>query len=150
MSKKTILWLSLISLIISIIGIVVFVPIVISAANTVASQCSQDQIQHGTCNVSLSAVAGAGFFVGILIFVVAGLVGLIAWVGALIRSAKMQTWGWFVVVLIFGGLGTLIYGIAGPANQQPMMMAAYPAPGYPPQPGYPPEQPGYPPQYPRQ
>jgi hypothetical protein len=39
---------------------------------------------------------------------------------ALVRSAKMQTWGWFVIVLIFSGLGTLIYVLADPrgANLQ--------------------------------
>jgi hypothetical protein len=32
----------------------------------------------------------------------------------------MQTWGWFVIVLIFSGLGTLIYVLADPrgANLQ--------------------------------
>jgi len=39
---------------------------------------------------------------------------------ALVRSAKMQTWGWFVIVLTFSGLGTLIYVLADPrgANLQ--------------------------------
>jgi hypothetical protein len=55
----------------------------------------------------------------------------IAWIGALIRSAKMQTWGWFVVVLLFSGLGTLIYAIAGPSDQQVPATAYYPPPGYP-------------------
>lgn len=132
MKKKTILWLSLISIICSIIGIIVF----IAATAAAVGSCSQEQLQAGTCTVSSAGSAGLGIgsLIGILLFIVAGICGLIGWIGALIRSAKMQTWGWFVVVLIFSGLGTLIYALAGPADRPQMAYA----------------QQGYPPQYPQQ
>lgn len=135
MSKRIILWLEVIAIIVSIIGLAVFLPTVLSVAQT----CTPEQLSAQTCTPTVSTGQGAGFVIGVLLFVVAGIVHLVAWIGALIRSAKMQTWGWFVIVLIFSGLGTLIYAIAGPSNQP--AMAAYPAQGYPPQ---------YPPQYPRQ
>lgn len=131
MRKRTILWMEIISFILAIIGLAVFLPAILSVAQT----CSQAQIDAGTCTPTVSAGAGAGFAIGVVLFIVAGVLATIAWIGALIRSAKMQTWGWFVVVLLLHGLGTLIYAIGGPSDQ-PVMAA------------YPPQQ--YPPQYPRQ
>ena len=131
MRKRTILWMEVISFILAIIGLAVFLPTVFS----VAQSCPQDQINAGTCTPSVSAGAGAGIGIGVVLFIVAGILATIAWIGALIRSAKMQTWGWFVVVLLLHGLGTLIYAIGGPSDQS--VAAAYP-----------PQQ--YPPQYPRQ
>lgn len=128
MRKRTILWLDVIALLLAIIGAVVLIPTVLSAAQT----CTQAQIDAGTCTPNVSAGVGAGIVICVILFIVAGILGTIAWIGALIRTAKMQTWGWFVVVLIFHGLGTLIYAIAGPSDQ-PVMAAAYPPPGYPPQ-----------------
>jgi len=130
------LWLEVIAIIVTIIGLAVFLPTVFS----VAQSCTPEQISAQTCTPTVSTGQGAGFIIGVLLFVVAAIVHLIAWIGALIRSARMQTWGWFVVVLLFSSLGTLIYAIAGPSSQ-PMMAGAYPPQGYPPQ---------YPPQYPRQ
>jgi uncharacterized protein with PQ loop repeat len=129
--KRTILWMEVISFILAIIGVVAFLPSILS----VAQSCTQDQLNAGTCTPSVSAGAGAGFAIGIVLLIIAGLLATIAWIGALIRSAKMQTWGWFVVVLLLHWLGTLIYAVGGPSDQ-PAMAA------------YPPQQ--YPPQYPRQ
>lgn len=122
MSKKTILWLALISDILVVIGLVVYLPSVFSAVQS-AQSCSAEQLSAGTCTPNVAASVGAGFLIGILLFILAGIPGLIAWIGALIRSAKMQTWGWFVVVLIIGGLGTLIYALAGPPDRPPMVAA---------------------------
>lgn len=126
MSKRIILWLLVFSGLLTIIGLAVFLPAVFSAAQS----CSQTQLQAGTCRPAVSAGEGVGFAVGILLFIVAGLLATIAWIGALIRAARMQTWVWFVIILLLHGVGTLIYAIAGPASQP--ALATSPLPGYPP------------------
>ena len=131
MKKKTILWLVLTAIVLTIIGVAVFVP----AIATAAGHCTQEQLNTNTCSVDLHGGQAAGVVIGSILWVIAGLLWLVAWIGALIRSAKMGSWVWFVVVLIFSGLGTLIYAIAGPAERP--AMTNYPPTSYPPA-GYPP------------
>jgi hypothetical protein len=136
MKKKTILWLVLSALVLTIIGIAVFIPGFASAAG----HCTQEQINANTCAVNLHGAQAAGVVIGSILWVISGLLWLVAWIGALIRSAKMGSWGWFIVVLILSGLGTLLYAIAGPADRP--AMTTYPPISYPPA-GYPPiQQPG--------
>ena len=137
MSKRIILWLAVIAHLLALIGLAVFLPAVFSTVQT----CTQAQLQAGTCTPTVSTAQGAGIGIGILLFIAAGILATIAWIGALIRSAKMHTWVWFVVILLAHGLGTLIYAIAGPSDRA-AMAAAYPFPGYPIV--------DRPPQYPRQ
>ena len=131
MSKRVILWMELISFVLAIIGLVVFLPAVFSTVQT----CTQEQIQANTCTPTVGATQAAGFGIGVILFIIAGVLATIAWIGALIRTARMQDWIWFIIVLLLHGLGTLIYAFAGPSDR-PVMAA-----GYPPQ---------YPPQYPQQ
>ncbi len=142
MRKRTILWLILSAFVLFIIGIAVFVPSIVAAAN----QCTQAQVNAGTCHVTLTGGEGVGVAIGAFLWVIAAVLWFIAWIGALVRSARMQSWGWFVVVLLLSGLGTLLYAIVGPPDRPslvPTYPQGYPPQGYPPQ-GYPP--PGYPPQ----
>jgi len=106
------------------------------------------------------------FTTGIVLYIVAGIIDLIAWIGALVKMAQLGRWGWFICLLLFSGIAMLIYIFAGPetpaASQvtaatypqqgypQPDYQAGYPPPSYPQQGGYPP--PGYPQQgnYPQQ
>ena len=146
MRKRTILWLFLASIILAIIGAAIFVPAVVSAA----SHCTQAQLNSGTCNVTPTGGQSAAIAIGVILWVIAAVLELVAWIMALIRSAMMRTWGWFIVVLLIHGLGTLIYAIAGPRDQP--SMPAYQQPNYPA--GYPPNYPsnnppGYPPSYPQ-
>jgi hypothetical protein len=147
MKKKTILWLVLASILLVIIGVAVFVPSIATAA---ASQCPGQT----SCSVSLNGLQTIGVIAGGILWFVAAIVWFVAWIAALIRSAQMQTWVWFVVVLLLSGLGTLLYAIFGPSDRPamaPYPPAGYPPGGYPqvnaPQPGYQPggyPQPGYP------
>ena len=157
MKKKTILWLVITAIVLAIIGLVVFAPALASASK----QCTQEQINTNTCSINLHGGQAAGVVIGSILWVVAGLIWLVAWIGALIRSAKMGSWGWFVVVLILSGLGTLVYAIFGPRDRPAMTNyppTSYPPSGYPPgyqpggydpggypPPGYPPPPPSYPP-----
>ncbi|HEY7124015.1 MAG TPA: hypothetical protein VH540_08715 [Ktedonobacterales bacterium] len=147
MSKKTILWLTLIGIVLAIIGAVLVVPVGASALQ----QCTQEQINNGTCQPTLSSDATTRLGIGIVLLGISALLHLIAWIGALVRSARMGSWAWFVVVLLISELGLILYALFAPRDR-PKLPAGYVpaagAPGYPPpisQPGYTP--PGTPPPY---
>src|ERR1700676_2756292 len=106
-------------------------------------------IDPNTGATTITSIGNPALFgIGIFFFVIGGILGFIAYIGALIKTAMLGRWGWFVCLLLLSGITMLVYIFAGPetrpAAQGPM--------GYPPQ-GYPayPQQPGYPPQgYPQQ
>lgn len=80
-------------------------------------------------NTGLATVSGGNpalSLVAIIVFVVAAIVSFIAWIGALIATAKMGRWGWFVLILILSGIGMLAYVIAGP--KAPVQAMAYAPP----------------------
>lgn len=54
--------------------------------------------------------------IGALLVALGSLLALIAWVGALIRTARLGRWGWFVFLLVFSGITMLIYIFAGPTT----------------------------------
>ena len=147
MSKKTILWLTLSGILLAIIGAVLVVPVAASAAQ----QCTQEQINSGTCNPNVSSNDATRVGIGIVLFGIAAILHLVAWIGALVRSAKMDSWAWFVIVLLLSELGLILYALFAPRDR-PQVPAGYQpaagAPGYPPavgQPGYAP--PASPPPY---
>lgn len=72
------------------------------------------------------------FGIAIFIFVVAGILGTIAYIGALIKLAMLNRWAWFVFMLLFSGITMLVYIIAGPETPASTMMQ--PPPMEPPQP----------------
>ena len=141
MRKKTILWLVLTAIVLAIIGVAVFVP----SFATAARHCTPEQINANTCPVTLSGAETVGVVIGSILWLISAVIWIVAWIGALVRSARMQTWVWFVIVLIFSGLGTLLYALFGPSDHP--ATTGYPPISYP-QAGYPPSnypQPGYPP-----
>ena len=150
MRKKTILWLVLAAMVLAIVGAVIFAPSIATAT----SHCTQEQLNSNTCSITLQGGQAAGVIIGSILWLVSGVLWLVAWIGALIRSAKMGSWAWFVIVLIFSGLGTLIYAIFGPRDRPTPTAypptsyppSSYPPAGYPPM-NYPP--PGSPPPYPQ-
>lgn len=54
---------------------------------------------------------------GALLFLIAALLAVIAWVGALIKTARLRRWGWFICLLLFSGITMLIYIFAGPTTR---------------------------------
>ena len=134
MKRKTILILWIVSFVVALVGFGMFVPGIVKAANN----CTTTPAGTQNCTLPpgdpVAVLAGFGIFV----LIAASIVGAVAWIGALVSSAKAQAWGWFVVVLIFSSLGTLIYALAGPPEQQPA-----PIGGYPPYSQYPPPYPPY-------
>jgi len=106
MRKKTIAIFFIIGVVIVIIGGIIYGAGLASAVNNVTYNT------NGTTNVSAGLVGTA--LLGAAIMAIGGIFNLVAWIGALIATAKQGRWGWFVVVLLFTYLGELIYLIAGP------------------------------------
>jgi hypothetical protein len=113
----------------SIVGAIVFF------AGFVGLQVSTTTDAAGSTSVTGASGGNPALFgIGILLLVAAGIVSLIAWIGALIRTAQTQRWGWFVAVLLVSGLGTLIWALAGPDAPAIVAPTGYvPPSGYPPQ-----------------
>ncbi len=76
----------------------------------------------GTTASSIGNPALFAFAIGLIIL--ASIPYLIAWIGALVRSAQLSRWGWFVCLFIFHWIALLVYLFAfhdtpTPALQQP-------------------------------
>ena len=53
---------------------------------------------------------------GALLVALGTLLAVVAWLGALIKTARLGRWGWFLCLLLFSGLTMLIYIFAGPTT----------------------------------
>lgn len=51
---------------------------------------------------------------GICALVAGGVLACISWIGALIRTARLGRWRWFVCLLLFSGVALLLYIFIGP------------------------------------
>lgn len=104
-----------------LVGIVLF--IVASVLLVVASGAAVATANpDGTINTGAGTGLGILAIVSTLLFIVGGILATIAWVGALIKTARLGQWMWFVLLLIFSGITMLIYIFAGPT--QPKAVAA--------------------------
>lgn len=73
-------------------------------------------------DMSNSMLTGLGF----LMVALAGLLALIAWIGALVKTARLGRWGWFVFLILFSSITLLIYIFAGPTTStRPRFSNAY-------------------------
>ena len=69
--------------------------------------------------------------IGAVVAGIGGILNLVAWIGALIRTAVLGRWGWFLALLVLGLLGLmvivmLVYVLGGPDErrvQRPMAPA---------------------------
>ncbi|HEU5227136.1 MAG TPA: hypothetical protein VFU49_04935 [Ktedonobacteraceae bacterium] len=53
---------------------------------------------------------------GALLVALGNLLALIAWIGALVKTARLGRWGWFIFLLLLNGLTMLVYIFAGPTT----------------------------------
>ncbi len=138
MSKRTIGILYIVSIIMGLVGtgLILGGVFINYTANNVYSTNGQ---VTGIGNVPL-------FATGVVIVSLAGILYLIAWIGALVNLARLQQWVWFILMFFFHGIALLIYVIAGPTTPPgvPQYAQQYMPPQYYPQPP-----PGYPPGYPQ-
>ena len=142
---------------------IIIVATILLVAGLAGSTTTTDPITGYTSVTSVGNPALLG--ISIFLYAGGGIVGLVAYIGALIKTASLGRWGWFVCLLLISGITMLVYIFAGPETRPIAQVAptgyapqgyppqGYPQPGYPPA-GYPPQgnpQQGYPPQgYPQQ
>ncbi|HZU68493.1 MAG TPA: hypothetical protein VFA09_14545 [Ktedonobacteraceae bacterium] len=135
-----------------LIGLAVtIVAIILLFAGLAGSQTYTDASGYTQASIGNPALFGISIF----LFVVAGIINLVAWIGALVKTAQLGRWGWFICLLLLSGITMLVYIFAGPTTPATPQVAAagyapsgYPQQGYPQQ-GYPqqgsyPQQDGYP------
>lgn len=60
--------------------------------------------------------------IGEVSLVVAGVLQIIAWIGAMIRQAKRQQWAWFVCTLLFSPICLWMYLLVVPEALDPIYM----------------------------
>lgn len=56
-----------------------------------------------------SSAASADTTIGSLFSVPAAIIGLVAWIGGLVKQARQRQWGWFIGTIFFGILCLAIY-----------------------------------------
>jgi hypothetical protein len=78
---------------------------------TVPSAYCMSNARIGSCTGAL----GIGIFLASLLFLVALATGVVACIMGMLQAADEKRWGWFVVVLLLGAIGSLAYGLARPA-----------------------------------
>src|SRR5579863_6301695 len=110
----------LLSIVAIVLGLVGYTQIFHSVSPVVAS-CSQylpnDQSAYQQCVNNASARVAPGAGIGFLLVLAAGLAEFSAWILGLISTVMQRSWIWFVVVLLFTPLGSLLYGVFGPASE---------------------------------
>lgn len=47
-----------------------------------------------------------------------GIIFAVAWIGALLRTAREARWGWFALVLLFSVVSLLVYLLWGPTPER--------------------------------
>ena len=108
MQRKTSRNLYLIALVLEIVAVVLSI---VGAGAAVATANSDGTISNG---------GAASFGILTIISLVAALVGLvfflIAWIGALIKTAQLGQWVWFILLIVFSGITMLVYIFAGPTQ----------------------------------
>jgi hypothetical protein len=107
LDRRFILVLSAVSLICFIVGWV-------SAANTI--HCYQTPAS-GSGQVGSGAGSGisnSGAFIAGVLGIVGFLAMLYAWLCGLVKTARIQAWGWFVAIFLLPPVGSLFYGAFGP------------------------------------
>lgn len=118
MRKSTSRALYLLAILLDIVGIAVFIfgAVGTNFSNLNSLAASGHLFIPADMNNSMFTLLGA------LIFLLGGLLAFIAWLGALIRTARLGRWGWFICLILFSSLTMLIYIFAGPTTRagQPM------------------------------
>lgn len=107
MRKKTIAFLFIPGLILAIVGTAMYLS-GIFAANAIIQSTASAQAAHD------AAVAALYAPLPLALLVIGGVLAIISWIGTLVATGKQGRWGWFITVFLLGGLGQLIYLIAGP------------------------------------
>jgi hypothetical protein len=111
MNKGLIVVLILLAILLNAIAFVGFGP----AFSTYLRSCqmSISSPYPTSCSTSASSTVVIGF----VLYLSGVIAAIFAWIVGLITTARIRRWGWFVVVLILPVLGSLLYGLIGPATK---------------------------------
>ncbi|GCE10420.1 hypothetical protein [Tengunoibacter tsumagoiensis] len=71
------------------------------------------------------------FLAGLALTIIGSIPIAVAWIGALVKTAQLGQWIWFILLIVFSGVTMLVYIFAGPTT--PANSNNYPAqtPNYP-------------------
>ena len=105
MRRSLVRTLYLSGLAVSVVGVVVL--LVSLASGVTTSTNAYGTTTNTPNNVPL-------FVVGIVLICLGAIPVTIAWIGALIRTAQLNEWVWFVLLLVLQGPTLLVYVFAGP------------------------------------
>ena len=88
---------------------------VVAAIGLAIAYSSGHWANGGTSMSALTAIAWG-------VAIIAGLVMLVAWIGALVHVGQLHSWGWFAALLILqvillGIIGMVAYALAGPRDE---------------------------------
>jgi len=111
-NKRTITLLSLAAIVLLLSAFIGFGPAF--ATQLRACQSATNNPYATNC---LSSASGA-VVIGFVLYLAGALAALVAWIMGLITTARLRRWGWFVAVLLISPLGSLLYGLAGPAQRK--------------------------------
>ncbi|HEX5156378.1 MAG TPA: hypothetical protein VFW17_04090 [Ktedonobacterales bacterium] len=109
MERKTSRNLYLIAILLDIVGIILFT-IGTGAAIATANTATGTPSDAGAASFSILGL------ISILLLIVGSVFALIAWIGALIKTAKLGQWVWFILLIVFSGITMLVYIFAGPTQ----------------------------------
>jgi ATP/ADP translocase len=110
-NKGLIVLLILLAIALNVIAFVGFGP----AFSTYLRSC-QSSISN-SYPTSCSTTASSAVVIGFVLYLGGVIAAIIAWIVGVITTARMRRWGWFVAVLILPVLGSLLYGLFGPATK---------------------------------
>lgn len=122
MKKSTSRNLYLLALLLDIVGVVLFV------IGAVGSNLNDLNTLAASGHLFVSADMSNPMFtaIGALLVALGGLLFLIAWIGALIRTAQLGRWGWFVCLLVLSGITMLVYIFGGPTTSVNQPVGQFP------------------------
>ncbi|MGL5928186.1 MAG: hypothetical protein ACRCY8_04550 [Dermatophilaceae bacterium] len=108
MSRSTTRWLYVGALLVAFVGVGLLV---------LAQPGVEDPVADWRSIVTGDAAPDTNYPLGLIGVALAGLsiaMTFAALVGALVRTAQLDRWGWFVLLLLFSSIALLVYVIVGP------------------------------------
>ena len=75
----------------------------------------------GAIGTKIGSAAENVTSLGFHLYVVAGVLGALAWVIGIIVGARTRAWGWFTLVVLLPAIGAFMFGLFGPTRQDVVM-----------------------------
>ena len=70
----------------------------------------------GTVSTTAGAGIGILLIVSFIVYAIGAILTFVAWIGALVKTAKLSQWVWFILLIVFSGITMLVYIFAGPTK----------------------------------